>query len=1003
MSFGRLQAALVAATSEVTMAAASINFDFTLVKIEAPQEYKQLGSLLSTAKRSEAETGSTHVTARRLGTLFDGVCPHTPNLIKAYGTRVSEISASANDQISSHYRDSIFGAHSGVDGTTIWAAATSSNASLHVHLLACMLARIFEASEAVSIWVELEKERRLDIAGRFDRGENVQFSLAAAAAQNPISKQQLAEWDSSARAWLRTADEVKRNESRQLHTLLKDLHLAVSEQTNVYPSVIEAWKNALKMMEDLICGRPQAVQDGSVILGLSAWHLYPNLVVFGAQNFSVNMDDNLVNPAGELSIGLSTSIKTKDTLVYWCLSLAHLRHYGKPVRTEGSIQDDSTRISFQEFMYGVIGAITTRWQIPSQDTLSTMKFFALIHMSFQETNALTGGYDWISLLGRTGKAYLHASVVEVAGAERIFQLGRRRSELFIGPIKFEEGHNRRQNGGVITGDPPYLGLLNPHTLTNIAEHEIESIIELLRHKLRRDSRIRCADYLIQYKLRVSRKRKAKHSGGRQQSSRDAEIADDNDMINGHDQPRFCYATVSPTWDPAFRLITNANLGDTDENLSVMYHRWVPEGSHSSSSGECIHPLNSKHLRIDGFDLKFTDDTKIVKSKYSWVFGNMETAAIFVREGSTPIAESKFHVEDLLHCHINGLISHGQIVYHVKNHDLPSPVAESLSALSIVDHIYKELSGATVSLKCFEKPLIKSKWYKWHSLQRGAIQRKLALAVVSYFDSGSCDLDPGDLDEVIAVSSGDSIYVPGQVSSCKTSLLSVIHLTHTMLRLSKLTLKKLVCDPIERPHPYVLKRILGNIGKPGVVLLNPPQGPMMRDPEFTSVSMPKFDGTKQDCFGATSLHLSFTGLHMPMYDRNVKVGRDSEVSIIESVMSVRDRGDWVADINILDALNADSNFQPVINRPCQHEQPLPSFAGVYSIESWDDILDHPVDRFVVRTNGNWVARLAAYSVLSQAMKAKGRTGRITVCEPDTCWQCLFKASSRGGYLSHGFID
>jgi hypothetical protein len=50
MSFGRLQAALVAATSEVTMAAASINFDFTLVKIEAPQEYKQLGSLLSTAK-----------------------------------------------------------------------------------------------------------------------------------------------------------------------------------------------------------------------------------------------------------------------------------------------------------------------------------------------------------------------------------------------------------------------------------------------------------------------------------------------------------------------------------------------------------------------------------------------------------------------------------------------------------------------------------------------------------------------------------------------------------------------------------------------------------------------------------------------------------------------------------------------------------------------------------------------------------------------------------------
>lgn len=177
---------------------------------------------------------------------------------------------------------------------------------------------------------------------------------------------------------------------------------------------------------------------------------------------------------------------------------------------------------------------------------------------------------------------------------------------------------------------------------------------------------------------------------------------------------------------------------------------------------------------------------------------------------------------------------------------------------------------------------------------------------------------------------------------------------------------------------------------------------MRDVEFTSVSMSRFDGTKQDCFSATSLHLSFTGLHMPMYDTNVKVGRDSQVSIIESVMSVRDRGDWVADINILDALNTDFNFQPRLNCTCHHEQPFTSFAGVYSIESWDDILDHPVDRFVVRTHGNWVARLAAYSVLSQAMKAKGRTGRITICEPDTCWRCLFEASSRGGYLLHGFI-
>jgi hypothetical protein len=564
---------------------------------------------------------------------------------------------------------------------------------------------------------------------------------------------------------------VKRNESRQLHSLLRDLNLSVSEQNKVYPSVIEAWKNALKMMEDLVCGRPQAVRDGSVILGLSAWHLYPTLAVFGTQNFRVNMDDSLVNPAGELSIGLSPSIKTNDTLVYWCLSLAHLRHYGKPVRTEGRIQDDPTRSSFQEFMYGVIGAITNRWQIPSQDTLSTMEFFMLIHKSFQETNALTGRYDWVSLLGRTGKTYLQASEVEAAGAERIFQFGRRRSELFIGPIKFEDVYNRRQDGGTITGDPRYLGLLDSRVLTSVAGHEVESLIKLLRHKLQRDSGIQCTDYLIQYKLDVSRKRKARHSGGRHQNLGDAEMADD-DMISSHDQPRFCYATVSPTWYPVFRLITNVNLGDTDEKLSQTHHRWVPEGSYASPSGECIHPLNAKHLRMDGFDLLLTDDTSAVQSRYSWVFGNIEAAAVFVRKGSKPIAESNFHIEDFLHCHKNGLLSHAKIVEHVVAHNLPSPVAKLLSALSIVDHIYEELSGATVSLKCFEKPLVKSKWYEWNSLQSGTTQRKLALAIVSYFDSGSCDLDPGDLDQVIAVSSGDFIYVPGQVSNRNISLLSV---------------------------------------------------------------------------------------------------------------------------------------------------------------------------------------------------------------------------------------
>ncbi|KAM5349421.1 hypothetical protein ACJ41O_005926 [Fusarium nematophilum] len=90
-SFGRLQAALAAATNEVTVAAANLNFDFTLIKCEAPKEFQELGSALSQKRKDNAEGGSTPITARRLGALFEGMLLFTPNLIKSYGTRVSEI------------------------------------------------------------------------------------------------------------------------------------------------------------------------------------------------------------------------------------------------------------------------------------------------------------------------------------------------------------------------------------------------------------------------------------------------------------------------------------------------------------------------------------------------------------------------------------------------------------------------------------------------------------------------------------------------------------------------------------------------------------------------------------------------------------------------------------------------------------------------------------------------------------------------------------------------
>lgn len=120
LSLGKIQAALASATNEVTIAAANINFDFAVFKYDAPAEYQPLSTALTNRRRQNAEFGEIHVTARRLATLFDGVCPSTPKLLKAYGTRASQICESEGGD-SAESRAGLFGEYLGVDATSIWA------------------------------------------------------------------------------------------------------------------------------------------------------------------------------------------------------------------------------------------------------------------------------------------------------------------------------------------------------------------------------------------------------------------------------------------------------------------------------------------------------------------------------------------------------------------------------------------------------------------------------------------------------------------------------------------------------------------------------------------------------------------------------------------------------------------------------------------------------------------------------------------------------------------
>ena len=93
-AIGRFAASLVSGTNDNTFTLANFNLDFSLVKIEAPIEYQGLRSALSRHRVEDAEQGSLHRTARKLGALFEQILPPIKRLTEAYGRRVSEIAAS---------------------------------------------------------------------------------------------------------------------------------------------------------------------------------------------------------------------------------------------------------------------------------------------------------------------------------------------------------------------------------------------------------------------------------------------------------------------------------------------------------------------------------------------------------------------------------------------------------------------------------------------------------------------------------------------------------------------------------------------------------------------------------------------------------------------------------------------------------------------------------------------------------------------------------------------
>lgn len=355
-SIGRITGALINGTLEPSVALANLNFDFTLVKVESPREFADVGSQLSAQRRNNAEAGPSHVLARKLGALFRDVVPPTPELVKAYGTRASSIFNSTVAQNQGGALHGFFADVVGADATSMWAAATSGKHAIACHLLACLLARIWDATEAVSLWMELITRRKREINSENEEMGDPALEMVS---RESFQRNELADWDASARAWLRVADSAMALQQTQVRLILDNIALPVNYKADTYESIIEAWKSSLQQMERLLVGHPQEARDGAIILGLCAWHLYPDMIVLGSEEKDVKQKDSLFKGRGILTVGLT---REHGEGIYWSLPLRYLRHYGLPVPLKRSLHSgEGTRISINQLLLAWTAAYTQPW------------------------------------------------------------------------------------------------------------------------------------------------------------------------------------------------------------------------------------------------------------------------------------------------------------------------------------------------------------------------------------------------------------------------------------------------------------------------------------------------------------------------------------------------------------------------------------------------------------------------------------------------------------------
>lgn len=339
-----------------------------------------------------------------------------------------------------------------------------------------MLARMFSSAEATALWMQIVESRLTELERTADPNQVEGMAAVFARAQGlQIRREDLATWDASARAWLESADQVKRLQYTQLKLIVKNIP-SITGFGTTYADVMKNWRTAMLAAQKSISGAPQDVSNGCVLLGLLAWHIYPDIQVYNPDRFVV-FDDELVKRGGDITLGLETT-ETCDDGVRWSLSLSHLRYYGDPVIIERSI-NDSDRLTSQELRLVAFGAFIHSWAKPELVSITeAAECFAALGdlLQLDLTRSIErrerGPLDWLLPLIQAARDFLSFGEKEKENALYRIEYGRRRGRNFLDPR--------------FLNTPPMFGLANPYLRFNLShtphhgEDDLEPVIASFR-------------------------------------------------------------------------------------------------------------------------------------------------------------------------------------------------------------------------------------------------------------------------------------------------------------------------------------------------------------------------------------------------------------------------------------------------------------------------------------------------------------------------------------------